>query len=76
MDGAARLLTALGSDPAPVLGSSGGATSAGELPQRGAVVLAERLGTPLVEFPGGHDGYIDAPAAFAGVVRRVLGSSS
>lgn len=54
----------------------GGATSADELPQRGAVALAERLGTPLVEFPGGHDGYLDAPAAFAGVIRRVLGSSS
>ena len=54
----------------------GGATSAGGLPQRGAAALAERLGTPLVELPGGHDGYIDAPAAFAGVIRRVLGSSS
>lgn len=54
---------------------AGGATSTGELPQRGAVALAELLGTPLVEFPGGHDGYIDAPAAFARMIRRVLGSS-
>ena len=54
----------------------GGATSAGQLPQRGAAALAERLGTPLVEFPGGHDGFIDSPAAFAEVVRGVFKSHS
>jgi acetyltransferase/esterase len=36
------------------------------------VVLAERLGRPLVEFPGGHVGYAQAPAEFAEVLVRAL----
>lgn len=34
--------------------------------------LADRLGTPLVEFPGGHNGYILHPRAFAARLREVL----
>ena len=30
----------------------GGTNSKGEFPQRTAVALAERLGTPLIDFPG------------------------
>jgi clorobiocin biosynthesis protein CloN7 len=51
---------------------AGGTTSRGQFPQRTAAALAERLGTPLVEFPGGHDGFARDPAAFAAVLRSAL----
>jgi hypothetical protein len=41
---------------------------------RAAVAVAERLGTPLVTFPGGHDGFIGEPDAFATTLRDVLTS--
>jgi pimeloyl-ACP methyl ester carboxylesterase len=56
----ARLIVACGSE------------SKGEFPQRTAVSLAERLGIPPVEFPGGHVGFISEPKAFADVLRRSL----
>jgi hypothetical protein len=51
---------------------AGGTTSKGEFPQRTAVALAKRLGTPLIDFPGGHVGFISDPKEFAGVLQRVL----
>ena len=53
---------------------AGGAESRerGHLPYRPAVVLAERLGAGLVEFPGGHLGYLTHPAAFAERLTGVL----
>ena len=36
------------------------------------LALAERLGTPLVEFPGGHGGFSSDPEDFAAVLRRTL----
>ena len=46
---------------------------------RAAVAVAERLGTPPVTFPGGHDGFlggeygsIGEPDAFAATLRQVL----
>jgi clorobiocin/coumermycin A biosynthesis protein CloN7/CouN7 len=51
---------------------AGGSASRGEFPHRTAVALAERLGTPLVEFPGGHVGFISDPKEFAAVLVRVL----
>jgi hypothetical protein len=36
---------------------------------RAAVAVAERLGTTPVTFPGGHDGFISDPGAFATVLR-------
>jgi pimeloyl-ACP methyl ester carboxylesterase len=51
---------------------AGGTASRGEFPRRTATALAVRLDTPLVEFPGGHVGFITHPEAFAGVLRRVL----
>jgi clorobiocin biosynthesis protein CloN7 len=50
----------------------GGSTSKGQYPQRGAAALAAKLDTPLVDFPGGHTGFIEYPDAFASVLRRVL----
>jgi hypothetical protein len=34
--------------------------------------VAERLGTTPVTFPGGHDGFLSDPGAFAAVLRTVL----
>ncbi len=49
-----------------------GAASRAEFPHRTARALAERLGTPLVEFPGGHVGFLSDPEEFASVLRRTL----
>jgi pimeloyl-ACP methyl ester carboxylesterase len=38
-----------------------------------AEALADRLGTEIVEFPGGHNGYVLHPRAFAAKLREVLG---
>ncbi len=50
----------------------GGATSKGQFAQRTAAALAERLGSPLIEFPGGHTGFASDAKDFAGVLRRTL----
>jgi hypothetical protein len=49
---------------------------------RAAVAIAERLGTPPVTFPGGHDGFLGGeygrtgkPDAFAATLRAVLSDS-
>jgi clorobiocin biosynthesis protein CloN7 len=54
---------------------AGGTTSRGEFAQRTAAALAERLGTPLIEFPGGHGGFATDPQEFAAVLRRTLGET-
>jgi pimeloyl-ACP methyl ester carboxylesterase len=50
----------------------GGAASRGEFPQRTAVALAGRLGTPLLDFPGGHVGFLTDPVEFAAVLMHAL----
>ena len=62
-------LSALQGGPARVV-VAGGTTSKGEFPQRTAAALAERLGTPLVDFPGGHAGFASDATEFAAVLRR------
>jgi len=56
-----------------------GQASEGILSYRGAVAVAERLGTKPVIFPGGHDGFLGGeygqtgePDAFAAKLREVL----
>jgi clorobiocin biosynthesis protein CloN7 len=49
-----------------------GATSKGQLPNRTAVALADRLGTPVVEFPGDHAGFVALPGQFGNVLDQVL----
>ena len=56
-----------------------GEESEGQLPSRGAVAVAERLGTTPVRFPshhggflGGEHGYAGEPDAFAARLREVL----
>jgi pimeloyl-ACP methyl ester carboxylesterase len=44
---------------------AGGHDSRAHTVHRPATVLAERLGRPLAEFPGGHVGYAKYPVAFA-----------
>jgi clorobiocin biosynthesis protein CloN7 len=62
---------ALQAATAPVI-VAGGTTSRGEFAQRSAAALAERLGTPLIDCPGGHGGPMSDPEAFADVMRRLL----
>jgi len=56
-----------------------GAESGQMIPGRAAAVVAERLGTTPVTFPGGHDGFLGGeygrtgdPDAFAATLRKVL----
>jgi len=57
--------------PARVI-AAGGTTSRGEFAWRTAVALADRLGTPLIDFPGGHGGFASDAKDFAKVLRRTL----
>jgi len=49
-----------------------GAQSGQMMAGRAAVAVAERLGTTPVTFPGGHDGFLSDPGAFAAVLRTAL----
>ena len=56
-----------------------GTESEGQMAYRGAVAVAERLGTALVSFPGGHGGFLGDeygqpgdPDGFAAKLREVL----
>jgi pimeloyl-ACP methyl ester carboxylesterase len=51
---------------------AGGTTSKGEFAQRTAVALAERLDTPLIDFPGGHGGFASDAEDFADILRHLL----
>ena len=60
-----------------------GAESEGEMANRGAHAVAERLGTQPVIFPSGHTGFLGGeygqmgePDAFAAKLREVLGNST
>ena len=63
--------SALQGAPARII-AAGGTTSRGLFPWRTAAALAQRLGTPLVDFPGGHDGFASDAEDFATVLRRTL----
>jgi clorobiocin biosynthesis protein CloN7 len=54
---------------------AGGTTSRGQFAPRTAAALAELLGTPLIDFPGGHTGFASDASQFAGVLLRTLSSS-
>lgn len=64
-------LPALRGAPARIV-VGGGTTSKGQFAQRTARALADRLGTPLVDFPGGHTGFATDAGEFADVLRGVL----
>ncbi len=51
---------------------AGGTTSKGQLGNRTAVALAERLGTAVVDFPGDHGGFVAQPEQCGRVLHQVL----
>jgi pimeloyl-ACP methyl ester carboxylesterase len=51
---------------------AGGQSSRDSAPHRCAAALAVRLGTTLVEFPGGHTGWLLRPNAFAAELAHVI----
>jgi hypothetical protein len=60
-----------------------GIGSEGEMANRGAHAVAERLGTPLVAFPSDHGGFLGGeygqtgdPDAFAATLRKVLAAGA
>jgi len=53
-----------------------GIGSRGRLLHRCAEGLAGRLHRPLVEFPGGHSGYVFVPDAFAATLQAILAGSA
>lgn len=61
-------LTAAGSRIVPAAGSSSSAT----MPYRCATAVAAMLSLRVVQFPGGHSGYILRPRAFATTLRELL----
>ena len=66
---------ALRAAPARIVVAAG-ATSKGQLAHRSAVALADRLGTPVVEFPGDHGGFVALPEQCAQVLNQVLTESA
>jgi clorobiocin biosynthesis protein CloN7 len=64
-------IAALQAAPTRVVAASG-TTSRGQFAQRTAAAFADRLGTQLVTFPGGHVGFISDPTDFAAILRRTL----
>jgi len=52
-----------------------GADSGGQLCERTAEALADRLGIEPTRFPGGHIGFVDDPAAFDARLREVMGAA-
>ncbi|GAA3090857.1 alpha/beta hydrolase [Nonomuraea salmonea] len=51
---------------------AGGVESRGEVPYRPAAVMAERFGTELVHFPGGHTGLSTHPDEFGELLAELL----
>ena len=49
-----------------------GATSTGQLANRTAMALADRLGTPVAEFPGDHGGFLFLPEQSGRALDQVL----
>lgn len=64
-------LEALKAAPARIVVAVG-AASQGQLAHRCAETLADRLGTPAVEFPDGHAGFVTLPDQCAEVLDQVL----
>jgi hypothetical protein len=55
---------------------AGGQTSRQFLAYRCAEALANRLGSTVTEFPGGHNGFATHPRAFAERLRGILGQEA
>ncbi len=57
---------------ARIVPAAGACTQA--FPRHCAQALADELGRPLAEFPGGHSGFMLRPRAFAARLREILAS--
>ncbi len=55
---------------------AGGRDSRDQLPYQPNRVLAQKLGRDIVDFPGGHLGYLSYPAEFAKELMNALGGGS
>ena len=64
-------IQALAAAPARIVVAAG-ATSKGQVANRGAVALAGQLGTPVAEFPGDHGGFLALPEQFGRALDQVL----
>jgi pimeloyl-ACP methyl ester carboxylesterase len=53
-----------------------GTTSRGQLANRTAVALATELGTPVIDFPGDHGGFVVLPQQFGRELDQVLTSTA
>ncbi|HEX5401905.1 MAG TPA: alpha/beta hydrolase [Pseudonocardiaceae bacterium] len=53
-----------------------GTTTTGQIAHRSTLALAELLGAPVADFPGGHGGFAEQPEEFAAKLRTVLAESS
>ncbi|MFF7970931.1 alpha/beta fold hydrolase [Streptomyces sp. NPDC007905] len=62
--------------PAHRLTLAVGADSRGQLLHRATELVADRLGSALVEFPGGHLGTLDHPVEFADLLTETLRSGA
>lgn len=54
---------------------AGGRTAKEQFPYRCAAAVAERLGRSVVEFPGGHAGFVSHPRAFSQQLGELLTST-
>jgi pimeloyl-ACP methyl ester carboxylesterase len=68
-------IAALQASTIPVVAAVGAETSPREPMYRAALVLAERLGTQPVVFPGDHGGFAVPSEAFAAALHEVLSTS-
>ncbi|WP_067177937.1 alpha/beta fold hydrolase [Microtetraspora niveoalba] len=65
-------ISALKDTPTRIVPVAGGATPPAVFDRRCAAVLADLRGTPLREFPGGHNGNTTHPRAYAAALRAAL----
>jgi pimeloyl-ACP methyl ester carboxylesterase len=72
MRGGTLALTDVAAAPTRIVPAAGGATARGVFDYRCAEELARALGVGVEQFPGGHNGNMTHPKAFAARVREVL----
>jgi pimeloyl-ACP methyl ester carboxylesterase len=69
-------VAALAHSPTRIVPAVGRATPHAVFDHRCALALADRLGTGIAEFPGGHNGNTTHPVAYATRIREVLADSA
>jgi pimeloyl-ACP methyl ester carboxylesterase len=69
-------IAALQAAPTRVVVAAGAESTGQQVPNRAARALADQLGTPVVEFPGDHIGFIAFPEQFSRLLDQVLTRSA